>query len=125
MKSCMEYLAPLTKHTVRGLYLLVTTSTNEKFHPRVTIQKVIVRGPESFSRDKTPQLVTFSLGTLLMVLSGRSTRSTLRDLMVLRFFPALSLHTGHSGNPLSSLTFDLFTLSHSPCLHLRSRHGQP
>jgi len=34
-----------------------------------------------------------SFGTLLMVLRGRSTRSTLNDFMVLRFFPAsLFLH---------------------------------
>ena len=31
---------------------------------------------------------TFSLGTRLIVLSGRSTRRTLSDFIVLRFFPA-------------------------------------
>ena len=50
---------------------------------------------------KRPFHSTLSLGTLLMVLSGRSTRSTLRDLMVLRFFPALSLHTIHASNSLN------------------------
>ena len=33
-------------------------------------------------------LVTLSFGTLFMVLSGRNTLRTLRDLMVLRFLPA-------------------------------------
>ena len=39
-------------------------------------------------KDWTLVTLTLSLGTLLMVFSGRNTLSTLRDLMVLRFFPA-------------------------------------
>lgn len=34
------------------------------------------------------ELVTFSLGILLMVLSGLNTLSTRRDLIVFKFFPA-------------------------------------
>jgi len=53
-----------------------------------------------------PQYIlrTLSFGTLLMVLRGRSTRSTLSDFIVLKFFPAplfLQIHIQH--------------FSHSPC----------
>jgi len=41
-----------------------------------------------FSEFTTQSNTALSFGTLLIVLRGRNTRSTLRDLIVLRFFPA-------------------------------------